>query len=297
MIFPVLSAGTLLLALGTAAAFAQGLPIPGFSNSGKALPVAIEAENGVEWRQQEQIYVARGNAVARRGDTTIRADTLTAHYRKTAENRQEIWKITAQGATKITTPRETIRSDSAQYVVESATFSLVGRPVTIENGKNTLTAGKVDYDTRSKVAHIVGDATVTEEQRKVRADRLVAYFKNSEGGENRLRRVDALGNVVITTPTEVARGDKGDYDAEAKVATLTGNVKLTRGDSQLNGQRAEVNMRTGVSRLLADGTDRTNGGKRVRVLIVPSDDDKAGPDMMLPGASDRTGGKTTPRKP
>ena len=43
-------------------------------NSGK--PVAIEAENGIEWQQNNRVYIARGNAKATRGDGTVTADTL-----------------------------------------------------------------------------------------------------------------------------------------------------------------------------------------------------------------------------
>ncbi|MBL8665812.1 MAG: hypothetical protein JNM29_23455 [Candidatus Odyssella sp.] len=292
---PLATAGW-LLAQGAAA---QGLPIPGFGNTGSALPVAIEADQGVEWRQNEQVYIARGNATAKRGDTTIRADALHAHYRKTQDNRQEIYKITAEGAVKITTPKETITSDTAEYVVETSVFTLKGRPVKIESGKSTLTAALVVYNSKSKVATVTGGAQVTEEKKRVRADRFVAFFKE-EGGKQSLKRVEALGNVVITTPTEIARGNRGDYDAESQVATLSGNVRLTRGDNQLNGDRAEVNMKTGISKLLADEgpstVSRTNPaeGKRVRVLIMPGQAESGkGPlDIPSPGAENKRTGRT-----
>lgn len=292
---PLATAGWLL----AAGAAAQGLPIPGFGNTGSALPVAIEADQGVEWRQNEQVYIARGNATAKRGETTIRADALYAHYRKTQDNRQEIYKITAQGAVKITTPKETITSDTAEYAVETSVFTLKGRPVKIESGKSTLTAALVVYNSKSKVATVTGGAQVVEEKKRVRADRFVAFFKE-EGGKQSLKRVEALGNVIITTPTEIARGNRGDYDAETQVATLSGNVRLTRGDNQLNGDRAEVNMKTGVSKLLADEgastVSRTNPaqGRRVRVLIMPGQADSGkGPlDIPTPGAENKGTGRT-----
>ena len=291
---PLATAGFLL----AAGAAAQGLPIPGFGNTGTALPVAIEADQGVEWRQNEQVYIARGNATAKRGETTIRADALYAHYRKTQDNRQEIYKITAQGAVKITTPKETITSDTAEYAVETSIFTLKGRPVKIESGKSTLTAALVVYNSKSKVANVTGGAQVVEEKKRVRADRFVAFFKE-EGGKQSLKRVEALGNVVITTPTEIARGNKGDYDSESQVATLSGNVRLTRGDNQLNGDRAEVNMKTGVSKLLAgegpSTVSRSNPaqGKRVRVLIMPGQADSGkGPlDIPTPGAENKGTGR------
>jgi len=269
-------------------AHAQGLPIPGF------------ADNGVEWRQNEQIYVARGNATAKRGDTQVRADTLTAHYRKTTDNRQEIYKIVAEGGVKITTPKETITGDTAEYMVETAVFTLKGRPVKLDNGKGVLTAAVVVYDTRARVANVSGGATVTEDKKKVTANRFVAYFKD-DAGKQALKLVEAFGNVVITTPTEIAKGDRGDYNAETQVATLTGNVRLTRGDNQLNGARAEVNMKSGVSRLLADAgsTANTAPSGRVRVLIVPGQnpDSGKGPlDIPVPGADNKGTGRTQPKR-
>jgi lipopolysaccharide export system protein LptA len=283
---------------------AQGLPLPGFGSTGTALPVAIEADKGVEWRQNEQVYIARGNATAKRGDSTIRSDTLYAHYRRTQDNRQEIYKIVAEGDVKITTPKETITSDTAEYMVETGVFTLKGKPVKIDSGKSTLVAGLIVYNSKNKTANVTGGAQVTEEKKRVRADRFLAFFKE-DGGKQSLRRVEAFGNVVITTPTEIARGNRGDYDAETQVATLSGNVRLTRGDSQLNGDRAEVNMKSGVSKLLAGegrpvaGETNPATGGRVRVLIMPGDADSGkGPlDIPTPGAENKGTGRTEQQKP
>jgi len=40
------------------------------------------------------------------------------------------------------------------------------------------------------------------------------------------------------------------------IMTLSGNVKVTNAGNQFNGEYAEVNIKTGVSRLLAVPTDR-----------------------------------------
>src|SRR5258708_37335226 len=46
------------------------------------MPVNVQADNGIEWQQTQQLYIARGNAVATRGPAAIKADTLIAHYRQ-----------------------------------------------------------------------------------------------------------------------------------------------------------------------------------------------------------------------
>ena len=47
-------------------------------------PIQIQADSGIEWQQNQQVYIARGNAVAARGNNEVRADTLIAHYREKA---------------------------------------------------------------------------------------------------------------------------------------------------------------------------------------------------------------------
>lgn len=249
---PVLALAA-LLALGLAGgALAQIPGLPGGVGGARGAnnqPVTIDADDGVEWRQNEEVYIARGNATAKRGDTTVRADSLTAHYRKGPEGRQEIYKLVADGKVKITTPKETAEGDRGEYDVEAATFVLTGKAVKLTTEKHTITArDRLTYNSKTKVAQVIGDATVIEDKRKVRADRFVAYLKE-EDGKTAMRRVEAFGNVVITTASEVVRGDRGDYDADSGIATLTGNVRLTRGDNQLNGDKAIVNFKTNVSRV------------------------------------------------
>lgn len=274
-------------------------------------PVVIEADKGVEWRQKEQVYVARGNATAARGKTKIRADVLTAHYRKNEKKKgaakkaaaavqraaksakkaagpsTQIWKITAVGGVRIDSDKDVITGDRATYMVKEGVFVLTGRNgVKIVSKDRTITGARIEYHAKALKAYVLGKATVIEKDRKVRAKKFIAYMKRGKKGESSLQRVEALGDVVIVTKNEIARGDRGDYNAEKRIATLTGNVKLTRGDNQLNGDRAEVNFKTGVSRLLG------RSGSRVHVILVPREGEGS---QGLPGINPGSG-KGDPKK-
>ena len=74
----------------------------------------------------------------------------------------------------------------------------------------------------------------------------------------------------------VVRGDRGVYSAQTGMARLLGDVRITRGDNQINGREAIVNMRTGVARLVS------SPGARVQGLIVPNQQDGA---AEKPGAT------------
>ena len=51
---------------------------------------------------------------------------------------------------------------------------------------------------------------------------------------------------------------------------MNGSVKITRGQTQLNGDRAEVNLNTGVSRLLTMVKGQKKSNERVRGIFMPS---------------------------
>ncbi|MFB9969277.1 hypothetical protein ACFFMP_04120 [Pseudoroseomonas cervicalis] len=59
------------------------------------------------------------------------------------------------------------------------------------------------------------------------------------------------------------------------MSRLLGGVRITRGDNQLNGQEAIVNMRSGVARLVAAP------GQRVQGLIIP----QQGQQALQPGGA------------
>ncbi len=229
------------LALAPAApadGFAQGI---NFSQKSD-VPIEVEADQDIEWLRDQQVYVARGNARATRADVTVYGDTLTAHYRETA------W------------------ADRAIYDADQSVIVLLGHNLKLVTKTDVLTArDSLEYWDKRQLAVARGDALAVRDDRRIRADTLSAQFVGVAGQGQKLQRVDAFGNVEVSTQLEVARGEKGVYLADREVSTLIGNVRITRGQNQLNGDVGEVDMKTGISRLLNAGT----GQARVRGLFVP----------------------------
>jgi lipopolysaccharide export system protein LptA len=275
------------------AARAQGLGL-GFGANGDDKPLEVFADQGIEWHQNESIYIARGNARAVKGTTTVYGDMLIAHYRKAAAGGTEVWRVEATGHVRITTPTDAAYGDRAVYTIDNGLLVMTGKNLRLTTPRETITArDSLEYWNQKDLAVARGDAVVVTDDRRIRADVLTAQFKKDQGtvkpaaakpasqsqkadgksgtGDDRdmsrLHRVDAYGNVIITTPQDVARGDRGVYLEETGIANLMGSVKITRGNNQLNGEVAEVNLRTGVSRIVS-AKEGTSGGP-VRALIVP----------------------------
>ncbi len=233
-----------------------------------SLPITVEANDGIEWIAESKIYVARGNAIARQGSFSVNADVLTARYRDTKSNKTEIYLLEAIGNVVVSSPERTAYGDKGIYDIDESNVLLTGKNLRLVTVSETITADKsLEYQEDKNLAVARGNAVASQNKRNIRADILSIYFDNDKQGNLKAKRIDAAGNVKITTPEEVIRGDKGVYNLMEGLATLSGNVKITRGENQLNGAVAEVNLNTGISRLLSNRG--AQNGSRVRGLFTP----------------------------
>lgn len=352
-------ATVVLLALAHAAA-AQPLDL---SRGG---PITITATDGIEWRQVQQEVIARGNAVAVRGNVTVTGDRLIAFYRKkapapgspvqpaaahnsatqttptqttptqaaatptgpkgTASDQPdaadtgdtEIFRLRAEGNVHIYTTTDRAQGDVAVYDIDQAVLVMTGHDLKLTTPNEVLTArDTMEYWTQKHMAVARGNAVaITKDARRLAADVLVAYTTDanapaagtptpsapakpaapatgtaaaSNSGDDlaqsgKLEKVDAFGHVSIRTPTDTATGDRAVYVPDTGIARLAGNVHITRGQNQLNGQEAEVNMKTGIARLLRGGDTRVTG------LVVPND----ASNQNLPGGPPPPAAATSP---
>lgn len=227
-------------------------------------PLEIEADGGIEWRRDEQSLVAQGKVVMTRGDTELRAENISAHYRDTANGKgQEVYRVDASGSVRISSDGTQAFGDSAAYDLDQGIFVLTGKMPRLEASDLVVTAAQnLEYWQAKNLAVARGAAVAKSQDRRIAADVLSAYVEPSETGESELRRVEAFGRVVITTAENRASGDEAVYDARSGVATLCGDVEIRRGSSSLRGRCAEVDLNTGVSRLLG-------GGGGITGLVAP----------------------------
>ncbi len=304
----LLLAGWLAAGAATAPLGAQGIDM---SQGG---PVDITATNGIEWRQAEQVVVARGDARAVRDGTTIEAARLLARYRPQGgvarpaggnesplSGGSEIWRMEAEGDVRIFTPTDTARGDRAVYDMDQAVLVLTGRAISYATPQHNISArDSLEYWTQRRMAVARGSAlVVTDDGRRIAADTLVAYMledppagarpasaprPGTEGaagpppGQGRMDRVELFGNVELRTETEVIRGDRAVYSAVTGMARVLGNVRITRGENLVAGREALVNLNTGVSRILSQP------GERVQGIITPQQGGEAArpPTQGLP---------------
>jgi len=299
----------LTLAIFPAVAGAQQLDM---SRGG---PVAITANDGIEWRQNEHQVIARGDARAVRGTVTVTADRLVAWYRPkgdvarqaatpgiaggTDTGGNEIYRLQAEGNVHIFTLTDQAFGDHAVYDLDQAVLVMTGRGLRLTTPSQVLTArDTLEYWPQKRMAVARGDAVVvTQDARRLAADTMVAYTQEGPdpnavhpvsaipkaasaddplAASGRLERVEAFGNVSVRTVTDTVTGDRAVYVPDTGMARLGGGVRITRGETQLNGGEADVNMKTGVARLLSGASGRVAG------LVVPNDPANQGLEPTAP---------------
>ncbi|MBU6396557.1 MAG: organic solvent tolerance protein OstA [Rhodospirillales bacterium] len=283
-----------LMACAAHAAFAQDLNL-GTPPGAAPVPIQITASQGITWSQDAQTVTATGDAKAVRGDVTVTADELVAHYvKKTDAGSQpapsapdassspldqgnaQLTELDAIGHVHIYTATDNAWGDHAVYSVGQQVLVLTGKNLKLTTPQDTITArDSIEYYAGEHKAIARGDALIMANGgRSIAADVITGYFNSqasggtaqpaaqnvdglSQGGN--LKRVEAMGSVVIKTPSDTAMGDRGVYLPPTGQARLGGNVRIIHGPNELAGADALVNMKTGVATLLAGPGGQVSG--------------------------------------
>jgi lipopolysaccharide export system protein LptA len=207
----------------------------------------------------------------------------------------EIYRLEADGHVHIYTATDQAWGDHGTYDIDQAVLVLTGKALKLTTPKDVMTArDAMEYWTQQHMAVGRGDASVTSiDGRRITADTLVGYTvdnnapaaagkpgaapakpapaKAEKPGEDplessgKLQKVDAFGHVKVQTATEIITGDKGVYVPDTGLARIVGHVHVTRGENQLNGAAAIINMKTGIATMLR------SPGTRVQGLVVPNE--------------------------
>ena len=129
-------------------------------------------------------------------------------------------------------------------------------------------AARLEAQDRADRAIFSGNVVVRQGTLTLRTARLTLAYANTNGID--INRIDASGGVVITSPSETARGDFAVYDLNSRLITMVGNVRLERNGSFLNGGRLTLDLDTG--RAVMDGGLRginQSGGRVTGRFTVP----------------------------
>jgi len=155
-----------------------------------------------------------------------------------------------------------------------------------------ITSTSLEVRDKDHYATFIGNVHVVQGDSTLRCKTLVVYYDQETGAvtsakagqpstnNQKIKKLDAKGGVVITQKDQTATGDNGTFDMKTNIAILTGNVVVTQGDSVVRGEKLIVDMTTGVSRVEAGA-----GKGRVDALFKPNSPPPGQPGSA-PGAKE-----------
>lgn len=255
------------------------------SNSDTNGEIELTAEQGVDWLRVEKKYIARGQAIAKRGTLELHASEIMASY-KDDGGTQIMTRLDASGNVKILDQGTEAQGERGIYHIDKKLAVLFGHNLKITNQARVITAeDTLEYWQEKQIAVARGHARALSEDKRLQADNIVAYLgesakANKNMGKNKsnppsdksgansssleIKRIEAIGGVKLATAQEIITGKEGRYDVMAQQMIICGDVQITRGENHLQGECATTDMNTGISRI--------DGGKngRVRGLILPT---------------------------
>ena len=168
-----------------------------------------------------------------------------------------------------------------------------------------IEAATLEVRDKQKEATFSGDVRVKQGDTGLRCKSLVVFYEQSgqptdasktlqaaspgPGGEQRIKRLEARGGVVVTQKDQTATGELGIFDMKANTVTLTGNpVIMTQGQNVLRGGKLVVDLTSGVSRVEAG-----KSGQGVQMLVQPG---ASTPDLKS-GSADGQAPRPIPVRP
>lgn len=252
----------------------------GFDITGNK-PIDISADNGIEWRKEDKVYIARGKALAVQGDQSVAGDTLMGYY---STDSNHIDRMTADGNVVIKNPSQTAYGDHADYDTNTKLLVMTGNNLKAVTDKGDVVTARdrMEYWKDRDTVVAKGNVYTVHGDTKVHSDLANGYFHADSTGKKVMYQVEAIGNVRTDTTKQTAYSDKMVYNLETKIAVLMGHVRILQGNNTFTGDRAEINTATNVSRLLSDPG---KSGGRVHTTI--------GPKSNSDNSSSGTGGNAT----
>lgn len=197
----------------------------------------------------------------------------------------ELYRVEAIGHVHVYNQEDQGWGDHGLYDIDKAVMVMTGQHMKFTTPHQLMTARDlVEYYPDAHISLGWGDASVTtSDGKRITADVMQAFeltdaqkaankasTSNQPNGDqtqqnNSLDRAFGWGHVIIRTQSQTAIGDRGVYLAGPQLARLIGNVHVTQGQNQNNGAQAIVNLKTGISHMLAGSTSPIQG------LIVPNE--------------------------
>jgi len=320
----------LLLGLVALLAVPRGATAQGIDLSSGG-PVTVTARGGFEWHENEQVVIATDDARAVRGDVTVLADRLVAHYRKkgtgpgeagataappptTANGTaggpdsggNEVYRLEADGHVRILTPTDEAVGDHAVYDIDQAVLVMTGQHLKLTTPQQVMTArDSMEYWSQKHMAVGRGDAVVvTNDGRRISADVLVGYTDPNQQPGQPQGTQPAVAQPVAASAPPGKPVDPLMASGKLKRVEAYGNVEVRTQLDTVRGDRGVYIPDTGMARIVGHvritrADNQINGpaadiNMKTGIAHIISDPGQRVQGLLMPNSTDKGAAQVGP---
>jgi len=141
-----------------------------------------------------------------------------------------------------------------------------------------ISADALEVRQTDQVAIFSGNVDATQGDMRLQASELRVHYTSGSGTGGEISRIDANGNVHVSSVSEAARGDSAVYNVLEEQVTMEGNVVLTQGTNVIQGDRLTIDLASGHSRIeggVSAVAEDSESGRVRGVFTIPRDSDNA----------------------
>ncbi len=163
------------------------------------------------------------------------------------------------------------------FAQEGGFLGQMGQPIDT-SAPIEISADALEVLQAEQVAVFSGNVDAIQGDMRLQASNIRVHYNSGGGTGGEISRIDATGDVHVSSATETARGDSAVYNVVGEEVTMAGNVVLTQGGNVIQGDRLTIDLATGHSRIEggASMVSEGNDSGRVRgVFTIPRDTDGA----------------------
>ncbi|MBN8827499.1 MAG: lipopolysaccharide transport periplasmic protein LptA [Sphingobacteriia bacterium] len=159
------------------------------------------------------------------------------------------------------------------------------------NSPVSIQSDSLEFDQEKNQATFSGNVIVNQDDTEIKSNKIIVhYFKaekddkkpaeeakaelsNQGFGNRKIVKIDAVGNVILTSPDKKAFADKAIYNLERKQLEMFGNVKLVQDKSELYGNRLMYDLASNKASIFGEEKHLVNHEqkKRVKAVIMPKE--------------------------
>jgi lipopolysaccharide export system protein LptA len=166
-----------------------------------------------------------------------------------------------------------------------------------------ISAATLEVRDKEKKATFLGNVNVVQGETTLKCKTLDVFYDQDAGAAPRpqatsqgpgsgqqIRRLEAKGSVVVVQKEQTATGDAAIFDVASNSVTLIGNVVVTQGQNVIRGDRINVDLTTGVTRVESG----VPGESRVQGLFLPN---APKPELAKPAPASKAAPKAGQKQP